>query len=156
MKKANETAKQGVAIEALGKELDALAPKQGAMLPETPGIGIKMGRNMREVGIDIVRMLGDAEEFEEGFVIGQSLHGSEFQPCQRDVRRIEIDSDDRSRISAKVIHDVATARGDRNDPALGRELQGFEIDNGIFPDLVVDKASEPHRKQALEKRLAPR
>ena len=156
VKEADEATQQRVAIESLGKELDALASEERAVFPEPPGLGIQMRCHMREIRIDVIRMLGDAEEFEEGFVIRQPLHRGELQPRQRDMGRIEINRDDCRRIRAQVVHDVATAGGDRHDPAVRCELQGFKIDNGIFPDLVVDEAGKPHRKQTLEKRLAPR
>jgi hypothetical protein len=54
----------------------------------------------------------------------------------------EIERRDARRIAGQVRQDIAAARGDRHDMAVGPQRQGLEIDLGILPDLGVDQAIE--------------
>ena len=75
----------------------------------------------------------------------------QFEPGQRDMIGIEVDRDDFGRIGGEIIEDIAAARGDGDEPVMGLELQRLEIDAGIFPDLVIDKALKHQGKKPLQR-----
>ena len=82
------------------------------------------------------------EEAEEAFVIGKMGKCGQFQLGERDMMRIEIQRDNRGRSGGQIIQDIAAARGNGDDPVVGPKLQRVQIDAGVFPDLIIDKALE--------------
>jgi hypothetical protein len=69
------------------------------------------------------------------------------------MRRVEVERHDPGRVGEQVVEDVAAARRDGHDPAVRFEIERFQIDDGIFPDLVIDEAGEPDREQPIEQGL---
>ena len=51
----------------------------------------------------------------------------------------------------EVVQDIAPARSDGDQPVLRPELQGFDVDGGVFPNLVVDKPLEHQGEKTLER-----
>src|SRR5262249_58497424 len=78
----------------------------------------------------------------------------QFQPIERHVGEAEIERRDASRISGQVRQDIAAARGDRHDMAVGLQIEGFEVDLRIFPNLCIDKAAKELLEQPFQKSLA--
>ena len=60
----------------------------------------------------------------------------------------------RAGIAGQVGKDVAAARGDGHDVAIGGERQRLEVDLGILPDLGVDQAAKQSFEQTLQKSFA--
>ena len=56
-------------------------------------------------------------------------------------------------IGRQIGKDVAPARGDGNDMAIGPERQRREIDLRVFPDLGVNEPAKQPLEQALQKSL---
>ena len=50
----------------------------------------------------------------------------------------------------EIIQDIAAARRDGDDPVMRLKLQRIQIDAGIFPDLVIDKALKHQGKKPLQ------
>ena len=63
---------------------------------------------------------------------------------------VEVDGDDLFGIGGEVIEDVAAAGSNGDNPVMRLDLQCFQIDVRIFPNLVVDEALEKQREQAFE------
>ncbi len=57
-------------------------------------------------------------------------------------------------IGGQIVEHVAAARSDGDEPVLWLKRQGFHVDIGIFPDLVVDEALEHQREEALQRPAA--
>ncbi len=76
--------------------------------------------------------------------------GGEFQFVERDMRAAQVKRRDLRRIGDQIGQDIAAARRDRDHPAVRHDLQGFEIDFRVFPDLRIDKALEQRREQIVE------
>ncbi len=83
-------------------------------------------------------------------MIRQVLERLKLQPRQRDVIGIEVDGDDVLGPGDEIVQDVATTRSDCDQSMMRLQLQRIEIDNRIFPDLVVDKAPEHQREETLQ------
>ena len=66
------------------------------------------------------------------------------------MRAAEIDGGDAGGIGGQVGQDVAAARGDRHDMAVGLQRQRFEVDLRVLPDLGVDQPAEEALEQPLE------
>ena len=69
------------------------------------------------------------------------------------MRAAEIDGGDAGGIAGQVGKDVAAARGDRHDVAVGLQRQRLEIDLRILPDRGVDQPAEEALEQPLEEAL---
>ena len=78
------------------------------------------------------------------------LDRGQFQPREAHVVGIEINRHDPFGLVHQIVEDIAAAAGDRQEARFRRESEGLGIDPGVLPDLVVDKALEPHREHALE------
>lgn len=89
-------------------------------------------------------------------VIGQMPCRRDFQPPQCDMRGVEIDRDDLGRVGNQIGQDVAAARRDGDDAAVGLDLQRLHVDDRIFPDLRIDQSLEGEGKGTVEKPLLRR
>ena len=70
------------------------------------------------------------------------------------MRAAEIDRGDARGIAGQIGQDVAAARGDRHDMAVGLQRQRLEVDLGVLPDLGIDQAAEKPLEQPLQEALA--
>jgi len=105
------------------------------------------------IGPDIGIVLGVAEEPEEGLVVRQVAHGGELETGQRDMRPIEIDSNDLAGSGGEIGQDVAAARRDGDQARARRERQRPQVDLRILPDLGVDQTAKSEREDALQNTL---
>ena len=146
---ADEAAEQAEAVEAAGKARDATAPEQVGPLPVGEGGVVEMAAQVPVVGVDIGARVGGAEEAQERRVVGQVSEGGELELVEGDVGGVEVDGDDALGIAGEVAHHVAAARGDGDDARLRGELQRFQVDARVLPDLRIDEAAEGEREGAL-------
>lgn len=68
---------------------------------------------------------------------------------ERDMRRIEVNRCDRDRRRSKIAQHIAAARGDSDKLLAPLKLQRSEVDDGIFPNLRIDKPTEGKREEPL-------
>ena len=89
-------------------------------------------------------------------MIGQMLRRRDLELAQGDMRGVQVHRDDLGGIGHQIRQDVAAARGDRDDAAVGLDLQRLHVDHRIFPDLRIDQALEGEGKGTVEKPLLRR
>ena len=84
-------------------------------------------------------------------MIGEMFQRLKLQPGQRDMVGIEIDRDDALRSRGEIVQNIASARSDGDQPVLRSEPQCFEVDDRVFPNLIVDKPFEHQGEETLER-----
>ena len=108
-----------------------------------------MLREEGEVIVAVQLVVGAAKEKEKILVAGQVLDRGQLQFQHAKMGAIEIDGVNVFGLVDEIIEDVAAAGRDGEHPAFGSEREGLEIDPGILPNLVVDKAIEPKSEQSF-------
>ena len=151
MPRRDEASEQSVTIEIAGEPRDAPPPRDIAALPVGARRRIEMRGDEIAIEMHVATIVGRAEEAVERGVVRQVLRRREFEFQKRDMRLVEIDRVDARRISGEIAHDVAAAGGNRDHPALRRQLQRFHVGTRIFPDLGINHRAEGEGEGAFEK-----
>src|SRR5579864_8880163 len=147
---ADEAPKQAITIEIAREHVDASSAQGNMLLPMAPGDFVQTRAQKIVIGGAIGAVVGLTEEAEELLMRRQIPERRQFQPGQRDVVGIEIHRNDLRRIGGEIVQHVAAARCDGQDAMVRLKFQSREIDIGIFPDLVIDKALKHKRKKPLQ------
>jgi len=148
---SDEAAEQAVAIKIAGEHIDAPTVQRHAPLPVAPRLRIEPLRQKIVEDAAVRFAFRDAEKTEEGIVIGEMFERLKLQAGQRDMVGIEIDRDDALRSRGEIVQNIAPARCDGDQPVLRSEPQRFEVDDRVFPNLVVDKPLEHQGEKTLER-----
>lgn len=82
------------------------------------------------------------------------LQRCQLKAVKRDMGRIEINSRDVLRSSHKITCDVAATRGNGNHAVSTAQAQSIHINDGVFPNLGINKAAKQERKKPLKHALA--
>lgn len=147
---ADEAPEQSVAVKVVRKHVDP-APVQGNVLfPIAPGFRIEAMAEKRVERAAVRLVIGPAKKAEEFLAAREIGEGRELEAPQCRVIRIEIDGDDALRIGRQIVEDVAAAGRNGRYLMTGPEPERFEIDVGIFPDLVVHEPLEHQGREAFE------
>ena len=101
------------------------------------------------VDLDVSGVAGVAEQGVELRVAVEMARGRELQADESDVGAVEVDGGDPRGIGDEVAQHVAAAGRDREHVAGRRDLERFEVDDRVFPDLRVDQVLERAREGAL-------
>ena len=150
MAELDGAAEQAVAVEVAPEHADPAAAGEVATIPVVADRGLESRLDEPLVEAEVVARVGLGEEAAEGLVVRQMAGGSELELEQGDMGGIEVDRLDPHRVGGEIAHHVAAARGDRDQPAGGPELQGRHVDLGILPDLGVDQPFEQLGEDALQ------
>ena len=98
----NELACETLSIKPAGELLDSPSPPSIAPNPVSSRILIQIGAYVIVKQLYIGTLIGRSEEVEKGFIVRKKFHRSNLQAIQRNLRCIDIDDDDLSRIGDQV------------------------------------------------------
>jgi hypothetical protein len=142
-----------VFLEILNPRATDPAIQPGAF-PETSGLGIEVFSNVLLVQPQVGLVIRRAEKLKKGVVGRQMLQRGQLQARKKNVVAVDVHGGDRSGAFDQVIHDVAAARGDRQNAAVPIEFQRLKVYAGVFPDLIVDETVKPEGKKPLHEAAA--
>lgn len=91
-----------------------------------------------------------AEKAEEVVLTRKFTQSGDLETRQRKVIGIQIDRDDLRRIGDQIIQEIASSGRDRNDAVVRFQIEGVEIDGGVFPYLVINEALEHKGENAFQ------
>ena len=147
---ADEASEQAVVVEIAGEHVDAPAMQRDVFLPIAPCHVVEPFGKESVVGRAVGLVVGLPEEAEERVVRGKVDERRKLEPRQGDMVGVEIDGDNLRRICGQVVENVAAAGGNGDQPVVRLEIEGSQIDIGVFPDLVVHKSLKHQGEQTLQ------
>ena len=77
------------------------------------------------------------------------MRGGKLQLIERYMGVVKIQRGNAARIRREIAQDVAAARGDGNDVIARLYRQGFQVHDGIFPNLRIDQPLERSGEETL-------